>query len=136
PTAKTAMHERRKEPPTVAQARKFTFARPMNLPRTPQKNAPTSGRAMITQSRSAIATGFQGYEALRRSMSRSEPHRPDVVDVHRPAAAEHGDDDRQADRRLGGRHRDHEERRQVPRVAARVASEGEEGEVRGVEHQL
>src|SRR5690242_20342698 len=91
PTAQNAMAERTNEPPTVAQARKFTFARPMNLPRTPQRSAPTRGRAMITQSRSAIATGLQGYAGLRSSlMSGSEPHRPGVVDVHRPAAAAGG----------------------------------------------
>src|SRR5262249_25025808 len=139
PTAKTARHESRNEPATVAQARKLVFARPMNLPSRPQMTAPASGRATITQSRSAMPAAGQGYGSVKglrnsASMCRSEPHGPDVVHVDGAATAEHGDDDRQPDGGLGRRHGDDEQRREVPQVHPRVAGEGEEGEVGGVEH--
>src|SRR5215471_13144006 len=102
PTAKTARQERRNEPATVAQATKLVFARPMNLPSRPQMAAPASGRATITQRRSAMPDVGQGYGSVKglrtsASMGRSEPHGPDVVHVDGAATAEDGDDDRQPD---------------------------------------
>src|SRR5262245_29901280 len=140
PTAQSTKTERTNEAPTVKQATKLVFARPMNRPSTPQRKAPASGRATITQRRLArfSGAGYGSMKGLRTSASigRSEPHGPDVVDVHRAAAPEHGDDHRQSDGGLGGRDGDDEERRQVTHVHARIAGEGEEGEVGGVEHHL
>src|SRR5581483_1984565 len=62
--------------------------------------------------------------------------RPDVVDVNVLLGAEGRDDDRQADCRFGGRDGDHEESEDLAGVLQPEAGEGNEQQVRRVEHQL
>src|SRR5918911_4441337 len=66
------------------------------------------------------------------------PHGVDFVHVHRPARAEHGEHDRETDRDLRGRYRDHEHSvaHPEPSRARQVIGEGHERKVHGVDHQL
>src|SRR5712672_3338013 len=82
---------------------------------------------------------------MRLPFHSSELERVELVHVDRAPAAEDGDDDGEADGRLGGGHRDDEEDGGVTAEEARLgggalhqweAREGEEGEVHRVEHQL
>src|SRR5690606_21339504 len=57
-------------------------------------------------------------------------------DVDRAAVAEQRDQDRQADRRLRGGHRQDEEHEDLPRLVAEVAREGHEVDVDREQHQL
>src|SRR5690349_24450007 len=69
---------------------------------------------------------------------RSSAHRVVLVDQGRLAVAEDGDDDREADGRLGGGH-GHDHQRDHRAVALQVGDEGPEGhdrEIHRVEHQL
>src|SRR5215216_2932327 len=60
----------------------------------------------------------------------------DVVHARRLTVAENGDQDCEADRHLGRRHRHHEEHEDVSFHAAMLPGEGEQGEIHGIQHQL
>src|SRR5512141_1145827 len=125
--------ESRKLPSTEPTATRCTLARPMILPSTPQVSAPSSGSAMISHSACPACCGFTGAvwkkvvicDIGSGPLGASVLHRLDVVDVDAAPAAEDGDDDGQAHRRLGGGHRDDEEGADVPGEVAQLAREGE-----------
>src|SRR5688500_9277913 len=78
---------------------------------------PRNGNSGISASMSPL----QGREGIR---------------VQRLAVPEQGDDQRQADRGFGRRHRDHEERDDLAGDVAVVAPERDEAQVDGVQHDL
>src|SRR5687768_6112124 len=103
--------------------------RPMRRPNRPARTAPASG-ASTTQSRTdfEIANSTPGIgSALQRI---------DLGDVDRSPVAEHRDQDRQADRGLGGGHREDEEHEDLPGGIAQLARERDEVDVDREQHQL
>src|SRR5258705_12247619 len=85
--------------------------RPMVLPNRPAATAPTSGASGTMVS----SVGFR-LPAIASALQRVE-----LVDIDRRAIAEQHDQDRQADRRFGGRDRENEEHEHLAghRVGAR-----------------
>src|SRR5207249_7863707 len=98
------------------------FARGRRSARAPFATNPASGSAG-TSHRSCRAPGISALEEI------------DVLQVDRPLVAVDREDDRQADRRLSGGHRHHEEHEDLARYAERLRQRHER-EVHGVEHQL
>src|SRR5437764_11084119 len=66
----------------------------------------------------------------------SAPHHPDVLDLDRAAVAEIDDQDRQADRRLGRRHGQHEHSEDLADEIVEDDREGDEVDVDRQQHQL
>src|SRR5207245_6887481 len=101
---------------------------------TPRRHA----QGWMTRSSSAGA-GAPGREARRSSLgSTSSLHLVDLVDVdHRPVAICR-EDDRQADRDLGGRDHEHEDNEDAAALVYRavLSRERDEREVRRVQHEL
>src|SRR5882724_1096458 len=88
-------------------------------------SAPSSGRR-------GIHTRLGGHENRGVGWSMLVPERGEAVDVDVAPAAEDCDDDRQAHRRLGGGHGDHDERERVGGQIAPHARERQERDVGGV----
>src|SRR5713101_3635016 len=124
----------------------WVLARPRARPNNPQAIAPASGRATISHSPWAAAEGSAGEVVSscprnRRRKTWGRPwkmlmgrdplvlHRRDFADVQGSSAAKDRDDDREANRRFRGRHRDHEKGGKVARHVAPLPGEGEEGQV-------
>src|SRR5512147_2261341 len=85
---------RTKEPATAVTATRWVLARPMARPAIPHTSAPISGSAMISQSeweKLAASTGLVVKKCWRLSIVCLVPHRRDVFDVDRAAAAEDRD---------------------------------------------
>src|SRR2546426_3298324 len=98
-----------------------SFARGRISARTPFATNPASGSAG-TSHRSCRAPGISALEEI------------DVLQVDRPLVAVDREDDRQADRRLSGRHRHHEEHEDLPCHAQRPRQRHERPG-RGGKHQ-
>src|ERR1019366_4982665 len=101
-------------------------ARPTCLPKRPATSEPTSGASGTARRRpgekvAAMASAFERIE---------------LVDGDRRARAEEHDEDRQADRRLGGGDGEDEEDEDLAAHVAEVVREGDEVEVGGEQHQL
>src|SRR5262249_53775169 len=63
-------------------------------------------------------------------------HDVDLVDIQRLLVPEERNDDRQADGRLGRRHRHHKEDEDLARAVAEERREGDQREVDRIQHQL
>src|SRR5436190_14864667 len=100
---------------------------PMRLPKRSSTTAPSAGSAGMTHARSRRFRALIVASALQQI---------DVVGADRLAAAEDRDDDRQTDRHLGGGDDQREEDNDLTADVVQRVGEGDECEVRRVEHQL
>src|SRR5947209_3461768 len=100
--------------------------RPIALPKKPAMTAPASGAIGIQSSVEAVSCGA--------AMSALEL--VELVDRDRRAVAEQHDEDREADRRFGGRHGEDEEDEHLALHVAQVVRKGHEVEVHREQHQL
>src|SRR5258706_10238380 len=99
---------------------------PSLLPRRPLMAKPARGSAAMIQRGSVT----------RRRPCRSPFEEVDPVHVDRFLVAEEGHEDRQADRRLGGRDRDDEEDDDLALEGPERRAVADQGQVRGVHHHL
>src|ERR1700720_3252951 len=104
--------------PMPAQVMSCAPRSPIQRPKKPAMNAPSSGRKMA-----AIVT-------------RSALHQMDVFDRNGAAVAEIDDEDGEADRRLGRGHGQHEHGEDLDDQIAEKGREGDEIDVDGEQHQL
>src|ERR1700722_12184627 len=104
--------------PMPAQGMSCAPRSPIQRPKKPAMNAPSSGRKMA-----AIVT-------------RSALHQMDVFDRNGAAVAEIDDEDGEADRRLGRGHGQHEHGEDLADQIAEKGREGDEVDVDGEQHQL
>src|SRR5258707_11841913 len=91
---------------------------PITRPKKPAMKAASSGRKTTATAKC------------------SAPHHPDVLDLDRAAVAEIDDQDREADRRLGRRHGQHEHREDLADEIVEDNREGDEVDVDREQHQL
>src|SRR5262245_61979081 len=120
-SAVTAPSDTRNAASTVPHAMTPTTRFDSRAARSPHTTNPANGSSGMSQSRSVIASPAQ---------------QADVVDVGGLPAPEERQDDREAHGRLARRDRDHEQREDVADHRLHLVGEGDEGEVRGVQHQL
>src|SRR5882762_8380694 len=110
--------------PSIRLAIQPAIGSPMRLPNTMRNSAPTSGNAGTSQIRSRTSCALIGPSALQH---------PHVVGGGAPPAPEDGDDDREADGHLGGRHDQGEEHEHLAAHVVELTGEGNEREVHRVE---
>src|SRR5690625_1162147 len=77
-----------------------------------------------------------GKNTMATSSTASALHQVDVFDSDGAPVAEEDHQDRQSDRRLGGRHRQHEEGEDLPHKVVQVGREGHQVDVHGQQHEL
>src|SRR3954453_15096771 len=137
------------ETPTVAQPSRCPHLS-VRRPPTSRTTAPSAGSAITTQSRSKTPLALVGCTTGTASSARrtsgadrsgvtgrtSVLQEAGVVDGGRATGAEDGHDDREPDDHLGRGHHHHEEGGDLAVEVAVLLGEGDECEVRGVEHQL
>src|SRR5262245_56149733 len=114
----------RQEMATPAMVMPAAAARPIQRPKRPAMMAATSGRSGMASSRDGFSDTELAFE------------RTDVGHVDAVALPEQHHQDGETDRRLGGRHRQHEEHEHLAIDSAEVAREGDEVEVRRQQQQL
>src|SRR4051794_8772836 len=127
----------------VAQPSRCAHRAVRRLPSTRMTAAPSAGSAMITHSNENTPLAADGSTTgtdSRRGTSMSSGslvlQQARVVDRGRAAGAEDRHDDREADHHLGGGDHHHEERGDLAVEVAVHAGEGDQRQVRGVQHQL
>src|SRR6478735_8623724 len=130
------------DPTTVAQPSRCAHFDVRVLPRSRITAAPSAGSAMITQSsektppaEDGSTTGTDSCRGTNMYLS-SVLQQARVVDRGRATGAEDGHDDRQPDHDLRGGDHHHEEGGHLAVEVAVDAGEGDQREVRGVQHQL
>src|SRR3954453_7437968 len=127
---------------TAAAARKLTKANPVpshaataREPRGGITASPaTPARGMNRQLQARVSTRWLIPRSWAGSSSLAQ--RDQVVDVEFRAAPRHGDHQAEADHDLRGRDRHHDQREHLAAGLAVIAGERDQGEVRGVQHQL
>src|SRR3546814_8648035 len=138
------------EPTAVAVPSRWPHAL-VRRPPTSRMAAPARGSTISSQDREKIPSAATG-ESTGTCASVASPVRSGaicvvksvtsvlqqarVVDRGRSPGPEDGHDDRASDHDLGGGHDHHEEGRHMPVEVAVRLGEGDQGQVRGVEHQL
>src|SRR5450631_4442563 len=112
PTMKKAIHERNAQTPSGIVVTSSELRAPICRPNRPATRKPSSGR-----------------KTIRSYMLVSTLQRVDVFNRDRAAIAVVGHQDRQADRRLGRRHREDEQREHLAGQVAEIGGEGDEVDV-------
>src|SRR5882757_473851 len=125
-----------KDPNTLAQPSRWACLSP-RFPQQSRIAALNSGKAIINQVAEKIPDALVTCsDATTFIASPSVLQQVRVVDRGRASGPEDGHDDGQTHHHFGGSDHHHEERDDLPVEVAVTAGERDEGQVRGIEHQL
>src|SRR2546423_523926 len=103
---------------------------------TPPQVTISAPRSPITRPKKPAMKAASSGRKTTATAKCSAPHHPDVLDLDRAAVAEIDDQDREADRRLGRRHGQHEHREDLANEIVEDDREGDEVDVDREQHQL
>src|SRR5712671_6152701 len=104
------------------------ISRNSGMPRIADRTIPpqvtiSAPRSPITRPKKPAMKAARSGRKTTATAKGSAPHHPDVLDLDRAAVAEIDDQDREADRRLGRRHGQHEHREDLAAAEAAIRSE-------------